>query len=231
MEAARDNPWYADPRRTSRGRVENSYALGDKAPPGEKKLYIHLLDGGIADNLGIAAPFRMLGENGANPPLFQDIDTGRITKLIFVVVNARSFKTSELDESQATPGMFDMLMASLNAPIDRTTAGMASQLRDLLLEQFRQMRLGDPVHQARFRHLAANTALISIDFDAIADPSCRHKFHEIPTSWTLKREQVDGLLEMGMALLGNDPAFNDALGILGAQRPNLPTVKEACSTL
>ena len=165
------------------------------------------------------------------PPFLQDIDTGRITRLIFVVVNARSFKTSELDESDATPGAVDMLLSSINAPIDRTTAGVASQLRDLLLDQFRQIMLGDPVHAERFHHLAENTALISVDFDAIADPVCRRKFHSIPTSWTLQPKQVDGVLKMGEALLGNDPAFADMLRILGAERPNLPTLQSACSAL
>ena len=41
-------------------------------PTGSKK-YIHLLDGGIADNLGVSEPYRLLTSDDV-PPLFkQDI--------------------------------------------------------------------------------------------------------------------------------------------------------------
>jgi len=223
--------WYDNPQRATLGRVEYAYALGKRAAPGKQKRYIHLLDGGIADNLGIFEPYRMLTTRDTQPSFLGEIDSGRITKLIFIVINARSFSASALDESQATPGLFDMLAASINAPIDRTTAGVANQLRELLRDEFRQLALADPTHAARFHNLAANTALISVDFDAIADNSCRRKFQSIPTSWTLDSREVDALMRVGEALLANDPAFADLLRLTGARRPNLPSLAEACTGL
>ena len=221
--------WYDNPQRATLGRTEYAYAMGRTGAPGTQKLYIHLLDGGIADNLGIFEPFRMLTTRDTQPSFLGEIDSGRITKLIFVVVNARSFAASDLDKSQATPGFVDMLTASIDAPIDRTTAGTASRLRALLLDEFRQLALADPAHADRFHDLASNTALISIDFDAIADDACRRRFQAIPTSWTLKPKDIDAVLRVGPALLGNDPAFADLLRITGAQRPSLPSLAEACS--
>jgi hypothetical protein len=100
-----------------------------------------------------------------------------------------------------------------------------------LLDEFRQLALADPKHADRFHDLAKNTALVSVDFDAIADTSCRRKFQGIPTSWTLKPKQIDALLRIGSALLGNDPAFADLLRIAGASRPTLPSLAEACAAL
>ena len=223
--------WYDNSQRATLARTEYAYALGKGAVAGMQKRYIHLLDGGIADNLGIFEPYRMLTTRDTQPSFLGEIDSGRITKLIFVVINARSFAGSDLDESQATPGVIDMLMASINAPIDRTTAGVANQLRQLLLDEFRQLALADPKHADRFHDLAKNTALVSVDFDAIDDTPCRRKFQAIPTSWTLTTTQIDAVLRVGAALLGNDPAFADILRITDAQRPSLPSLAEVCGAL
>lgn len=236
-EANLDDPadppslWYDNPQRATLGRADYAYSQGRTAPAGEQKLYVHLLDGGIADNLGVFEPYRMLTTQDTQPSFLSEISNGRITKLIFVVVNARSFASSDLDQSPATPGLFAMLTASINAPIDRTTAGTANQLRQLLLDVFRQLALKDPTNADRFHKLARNTALISIDFDAIADDTCRRKFQGIPTSWTLKPEQTDAVLRVGGALLANDPAFGDLLRITGAPEPDLPSLEETCATL
>jgi NTE family protein len=223
--------WYDNPQRATLGRAEYAYSQGRSAPPGAQKLYVHLLDGGIADNLGVFEPFRMLTTRDTQPSFLGEIDSGRITKLVFVVINARSFAPSDLDQSPVTPGVFDMLTASINAPIDRATAGIANQLRQLLLDEFRQLDLADEKKADRFRQLAKHTALISIDFDAIADDKCRRKFQSIPTSWTLKPEQVDAVLQVGGALLRNDPAFVDLLRITGVPQADLPSLEETCAML
>jgi hypothetical protein len=223
--------WYDNPQRATLGRAENAYALGQEG--GERpKLYIHLLDGGIADNLGIFEPFRMLVTRDTQPSFLGQIDTGAIKKLIFVSINARSFSPSDLDQQQKTPGFVDMLLASIDAPIDRATSGTAAQLRGLLFDQFRQLALGDPVKQARFQALADNTALITIDFDAIVDTDCRRKYHSIPTSWKLEPAQIDAVFKVGQALLSTDPEFARLLSLTGGTVTTpMPTVAEACAAL
>ncbi len=223
--------WYDNPQRATLGRAEYAYSRGRSAPAGAQKLYVHLLDGGIADNLGVFEPYRMLTTRDTQPSFLGEIDSGRISKLIWVVINARSFAPSDLDKSQETPGMFDMLTASINAPIDRATAGTVNQLRQLLLDEFRKLELADATRADRFRQLAKDTALISIDFDAIADDTCRRKFQSIPTSWTLKPEQADAVLQVGGALLANDPAFTKLLQITGASNTDFPSLEETCAML
>jgi NTE family protein len=227
-----DSLWYSNPQRAALARTEYAYALGNDPKLAHKKLYIHLLDGGIADNLGIFEPFRMLATRDTDPSFLGQIDTGMIKKLIFVTINARSFATSDLDEHKATPGLLDMLLASLSAPIDRTTAGSAQQLRSLLFDEFRELSLHDTVKQARFKELAENTALVSIDFDAIVDADCRRKFQSISTSWSLPKQQIDALMKVGGALLANDPDFSKVLALTGGTvTAPLPDIADACKAL
>jgi NTE family protein len=58
--------WHLNPERVAQARVARAYASGAKH-------YVHLLDGGIADNLGVAEPYRLLTNLGVSPPLLGDI--------------------------------------------------------------------------------------------------------------------------------------------------------------
>jgi predicted acylesterase/phospholipase RssA len=228
---AGESLWHDNPQRTALGRAENAYALG-KEGGARPKLYVHLLDGGIADNLGLFEPFRMLTTRDTQPSFLGQIDTGHVKKLIFIQINARSFAPSDLDQQQKTPGFVDMLLASIDAPIDRASAGTAAQLRKLLFDEFTRIGINDPAHADRFKALAGNTALISIDFDAIVNDDCRRKYHSIPTSWSLEPKQIDAVTKIGQALLSSDPDFPKLLSLTGgAVTHPMPTVDEACAAL
>ena len=246
---AEKTSWYVNPPRVVWGRTAAAYADGSKQ-------YIHLLDGGIADNLGVSEPYRLLTTDDVPPLLKQDIANGRIKKIVFVMVNARSFPPSDLDRSQATPGLFDMLGASIDSAIDRASFGSADRIRLLLNERFRliaeeaarqadQPPAGAPADVVRLRHdmllklsgnfraITANTHFIAIDFDAIPDGTCRRAFHSVKTTWTLPGEQIDALKVMGEALFAASPEYDKAMSALGARPPagTFATVDQACAKL
>jgi NTE family protein len=248
-KAATDTSWYTNPGRVVWGRTAAAYADGSKQ-------YIHLLDGGIADNLGVSEPYRLLTSSDVPPLLSQDIADGRIKKIIFIMVNARSFPPSDLDRSQATPSALDMLGASISTSIDRATFSSAERIRTLLNDRFRAIAdgatqaAGQPVpgmpadvarmrresllrQSANFRAIVGNTQFIAVDFDAIPDPACRQAFHSVKTTWTLPPEQIDGLKVMGEALFAASPDYGKAMQALNAQPPagTFPTVAQACQKL
>src|SRR4029077_9483665 len=132
LKPAQDTSWYLDPPRVVWQRTASAYADGQKK-------YIHLLDGGIADNLGVSEPYRLLTSDDVPVSLKQDIAAGKIRKIVFIMINARSFAGSDLDNSQATPGMLAMLTASIGSSIDRATFSTSERIRNLLIERFRGM--------------------------------------------------------------------------------------------
>lgn len=237
--------WHSNPSRQARGRIADAYTRG-------KKAYIHLLDGGIADNLGVAEPYRLLTTNDVVPNLARQIESGRIKRVIFIMINARSFKESALDDSPETPGALSMLLSSISSSIDRASFGTAERLRNLMeiewggyslkaannrRESERKKDWEGAELQSRierqFRNLAEQSAFLSVEFDAIPDADCRRKMQTIPTSWSLTGQQVDATIAMGRALLLANP---DGKKLLALARSNSPppafaTVAEVCAGL
>lgn len=223
--------WHDNPARVRRGRVAMSYALGSEVPPPEGKFFIHLLDGGISDNLGVAEPLRLLSSNEVSPNFFNQISKGKIRRVIFVLVNARSQTASELNAEKATPGAGSMLGAAINAGIDNATLGNFERLEVLLRERFEAAAAELPESLAKnFR--SVETFFIPVDFGAIEDSACRRDFQSIATSWTLPQKQIDALLVAGQALLKSSPKLGNVASALGATgMDKLPEIEEACGVL
>jgi NTE family protein len=228
---AANSNWHDNPARVRRGRVARTYALGATVPPPEGKSFIHLLDGGISDNLGVAEPIRLLSSNEVSPNFFNQISKGKIRRVIFILVNARSAKASELNAEIATPGAAAMVGATINAAIDNATFGNFERLETLLRERFRAAAAELPESlAANFRKV--ETFFVPVDFAAIEDGECRRDFQSIATSWTLPKKQIDALLMVGQALLKSSPKLSKVAGVLGvAGMEGLPGIEDACALI
>lgn len=228
IDLALDSRWETNPGRIALGRVADAYVTA------KKKRYVHLLDGGIADNLGVAEPFRLLTTTDVSPRLLAQVENGSIQRIVFVMVNARSFKASKLDEDQATPGIIPMISASIDSSIDRATFGTAERLRSLLKEQLllyaiKAEREGHPELGANLRTVAEHTSFLTVEFDAIEDNRCRSEFQNIPTNWHLRPDQIDALAAMGEALIADNPGFQGLLQNVSSLEPEgMHHIEEVC---
>ena len=190
---------YTNASRVHRARTGKGYIDHDAA--GMRRPYVHLLDGGIADNLGLAEPIRLLTTREIPPSLLSHIDRGRIDRILMLMVNARSDPDSDLDQSKATPGILDMLGATTGSAIDNATFGRLQQLRETIRDLI-TAAIGTPE-----AGLAIDQALV--DFDMIGNPDCRRRFKNIATSWTLEGAGVDALIGIAEALMWKDPGFRN----------------------
>ncbi|HVO16724.1 MAG TPA: patatin-like phospholipase family protein [Alphaproteobacteria bacterium] len=193
--------------RFRRGTVALTYLNRD----GDKK-YVQLLDGGIADNLGLTQPFRLLTSPNESPSFLNQLNTGRVNKVLLVVVNARGESDKKFGESPTPPGVTDMLLTSIGTPIDGTSFQFLGQLDQLLDDRFKPK------------------SIVLVDFDLIADRACRSYFHNMATSWTLPPRQVDDLIALGKAMVLQSPRYQAMVAALGGRVPPArPTVEEICA--
>ncbi len=176
--------------------------------------YVHLLDGGLADNIGASSALTSLfGVRFHQQGLFK-INTGRIKNLVIIAVNARSDADTALDQQESTPGVFSVIGSVIGTPIDSASRASMGKLTD------RTDELKSAIRDARGAAQAAGVAAtlpdyvygVQIDFDQfdITDSSqldLRHKVKNIPTSWTIDAEALSNLDQAAETLLVQHPCF------------------------
>ncbi len=212
----------------------------------KRRPYIHLLDSGISDNMGIRVPrlaFKVSDQ-------FEEIKEGTISKLVIIMVDARSENDFKGDLKSKPPGVINTMWTAATSPLDNysyeTVNLLKRDVRDTrarLDEQQRtrntcddharslceQVEMGAACHE-KVSSSCANTFgvtadddpgeidiyLLHVNFELLADPATKARFQTIPTTLELPREDVDMLIEIAPQLLRADPEFDILIKDLGA---------------
>src|ERR1700730_4647762 len=103
--------------------------------------YVHLLDGGVADNQGIHSLLEAVVSPHGPTRLIEAINKGEVQNIVIVSVNARSDPASDLDQQASTPGVVDMIKSVASVPIDAETASVNANMQ-LLIDTLSQAGRG-----------------------------------------------------------------------------------------
>ena len=192
---------------------------------------IHLLDGGISDNLGLTPFVELLAPvlSAKGDVQARERIDHLVTDLTVVVVNAGAKSTTEYGANPSPPGLIDTLKTAVGASIDSKSFLLRSKLDGL---------------RDAFGKLGISMALIYVGFDAIGKlgenegsprtaeeyQDCEDYYNRIPTNWKLSKNVVDNLIAMGGALLRHSPEFRDLLHRHGSAIPSGKSVEEVCES-
>ncbi|MCZ6464485.1 MAG: patatin-like phospholipase family protein [Proteobacteria bacterium] len=191
-------------RATHPRRYEVARSIDQYLEPDAKR-YIHLVDGGISDNLGLRLPIErtaLLGKK-LQKKIF-DIEPPR--QLVIIAVNAAVDPDPAIDLSYAAPSLAMSLNLSSGAQIRRynfETLELARTAVDDWTQEFSQ-DTDEPV----------TGHFIEVSFDLLPDEEDRRYFNRLPTSFKLSDEQVDRLRDAGRTILRNSAEFQELLGEL-----------------
>ena len=174
--------------------------------------YLYFLDGGLADNLGVHGLLEAIASPHAKSSILNDINLGKIKKVVVIVVNARSDRPNPGYKSSSRPGLIGQIGSVTSVPIDANTASVNSQL-DVLLEQIKQAGLDAPP-DAKFGKLRVYGT--QIDFDQLRGTderqhALRDRAKAIPTLWTIKEGDREVIREASQVLLHQHPCFQRLL--------------------
>jgi NTE family protein len=179
--------------------------------------YIHLLDGGLADNIGLRPMIRSLTSTAADFSLQLLIGSGRIRHVVFIVVNAKTQHDPEIERSPSPPGLVKVFQAVTGKP-------MGNYSRESI---YRLHAAAHEMNEARSKSAHSGTPVlgvfptvtaVEVSFDAIADSLTRHKYLNLPTSFRLPTATVDSLIAVGGCLLRESPKWIDFVRELKANR-------------
>lgn len=207
------------PSRFAKAIQDRSYLDKDKRP------FIHLMDGGIADNIGLREPTYSMFSTDSPWSVLRMVNNNQVKKIVVIVVNAKTEPNITLDQKESAPGLIDTLMTVANAPMDNYSFDTIELLRkniqqwqkdfDAVKSCDKKMKKNCP--QANLTGSQMNKIdfyPIVIGFDAIKNPEERSFFKNLPTSFSLPPDTVDKLRNVAGILLEESTSFQKLKGDL-----------------
>ena len=165
----------------------------------EERRYIHLLDGGLSDNLGlrnVASIFRMV----RNPELgMQEIGHDAARLILILTVNAESIRERPLDQKSESASVREVLNEMLSASMHNTNLVTLEGTRVVLEDWVEALPQ------------AIDYSLVEVSFEKLSDPEERAYLAGIETSFKLSDEKVDRLVAAGREIIRTSPELREAL--------------------
>ena len=210
-------------------RVSSAAGISNVDYTVESSATVHLLDGGISDNLGLTPLielFSLVLEVKAHPEA-TGLVAQVVNELTVVVVDAGAKSTTAYGSSPSAPGLVDTLKTTVGSSIDSKAFLLRSRLEEL---------------KASLKTAGIEVAVIYVGFEEIGKlgdvkgergvftkyQACENWFHGIPTNWNLPDREVDNLVHIGGALLRRSVEFRSFLERSDSPVPSGVSVEEVC---
>jgi NTE family protein len=188
----------------------------------EKRPYVHLLDGGLSDNIGMRAVLENTAFVGDIESTFKSLGAKKIRKLVYLIVSAET--TPDVNEYQLgeIPGLSYISRALVDIPINRYSSDTL-QLMSQAVGRWRvQLRQRQHAEGSVFTP-DADIYFINVSLTEVDDPDERDRLMSIPTNLSLTDEQIDHLLLAATRLIRNDKDFQRLMRDLEADAAAHPS--------
>jgi len=200
----------------------------------KERPFLHLVDGGLADNLGMRSVLEALEQMEAVRLRGGKTPFDRIKRIIVVVVNSLSVPATTWDKSEAPPGNVEILIKATGVPIDRYSYETVELLRDIMArwDMMRRIRESeafdakkDPALASLIKAPSAKLYAIDVSFPQLKDKAEFAYLNDLPTSFVLPPEAVDHLRAAAGQILMESPDFQALMKEIGAKIVTPPPAK------
>lgn len=219
--AVKDRKSRVNARRTARAEDRLSYTGTGEAA----RNYIHLTDGGVADNIGLRGPLAAITGQDNAWSVLRLINLKEVDKLVVIVVNAATNPATGRDSTPNVPGLVDTVTAAATVPLGNYSFDTLEILRATVNgfnEEARLISGCRALAAARGAQCVPDIPAphqielfpVEVAFEYIESAAERNWFKNLPTTLELPRETVDKLRAIGRRILGEDPEFKKLMGTL-----------------
>ncbi|MBH0183733.1 MAG: patatin-like phospholipase family protein, partial [Nitrospira sp.] len=176
----------------------------------KKRPYVHLLDGGLSDNIGMRAVLENTAYIGNLESTFQSLGAKRIRKLVYLMVSAETTPDPNQYTLNEIPGLMRVSKALVDIPINRYSTDTAELMRQAVSQWQRELRQRPPDAHRIFTP-DAEIYFITVSLAEIENAVEHARFMNIPTNLSLTDSEIDHLLLAASKLLRNDKDFQRLL--------------------
>jgi NTE family protein len=168
----------------------------------DKRPWLHLVDGGITDNLGLRHYYEFSHLGRGFEKFFEEFTGAQVSAVLIISVNAAVENRLEWASKPETPS-------------ERQALQSMSQIR-MRHHSSDTLHIVERAYNDWQSHrsqgaAAAHFNFVEVTFSAVKDDRERAYLNKLPTSLELSEEQVDKLIGAGRQLLRESPSFQDFL--------------------
>jgi NTE family protein len=171
--------------------------------PGRTR-YVHLVDGGVSDNLGLRVAGSMMQNLAGSPRAISALGYTRLRRILVLSLDGQGAPDPQLAQTKAVGGLLSSVLRATGGQIDRfnfeTLKAVSEQLQEVA-QAVRTARCqsGPTVDGMPCGDVKAQ--LIHISLAAMPAGPEKDKLLAIPTGLTVSRPDVDALVEAGRAAI------------------------------
>ncbi|MBR0672148.1 patatin-like phospholipase family protein [Neoroseomonas soli] len=207
-------------RRAEIARIANVYA------DPEQTRFVHLMDGGIADNLALRGLMNLFVRLDASNEIFRE--AARHTRRILILsVDGEAAPDRSLGRRRVVTGIGQVFSAVSSTQIDAynfETLSLAEEKVAALVRGFREARCREARLINGYRCDDVQGEVVHVSLSGVDDPVLRARLQAIPTGLTIPEADVDALVEYGERLVAVHPRIRAIAADGGVNAPADQTV-------
>jgi NTE family protein len=192
LESALADP-KSNPRRFRAATILSGYLDPSEWP------YVHLVDGGISDNIGLRVPLDNVLLTGGLPARTEQLGA-RVRHILVIVVNAEAHPKPSFNLAASAPGLLALLGSVSSTQIYSYNFDTIELMRESLARWAKEL---PPAADGS----RVDASLIDLEFDGLADPAEREFLNSVPTALSLPDATIDRLIAAGRQLLRESPEY------------------------
>ncbi len=181
----------------------------------DRKKYLHLVDGGVSDNLGLRTALDRVLLFGDLWSTLKFHGLKNAHKIIFIIVNAETEVDNSYSLIDKLPGAAAMLASYSSIAITRYNFETVMLLKESFDGWTRDVRenrcAGNPISTEPGECGDIEFYLVEVKFDALKNKSDRTYYKTLPTSFKLSEEVVDELRAVSRRILNESPEYQRLL--------------------
>lgn len=172
----------------------------------EKRPNVHLLDGGLSDNMALRGIVEGVGVSGGLENIAKNAGIKNIKKLVIISVNAETAPDVKEYRSDHIPVLSRAFSSLVDIPINRYSTDTLLLMRFAVQMWRNELRNRLPGAENVFAQ-DAEIYFVDVSLNAVEDQTEREYLMKIPTTLHLTDHQIDRLLLAATRLIRNDPEF------------------------
>lgn len=175
----------------------------------ERHPYLHLLDGGLSDNLGLRTVMDRIIQEGGIWPTLQRFRQQSAKQIVLIMVNAAASTPSKWEQSAEIPPNSAIIDAATSAPLNNYNFETLEYLREHRDAWAAEVAAGQC--SGRPDCQPPRLYFIEVNLEDEPDPALRNTLTAVPTGFTLQPGVAQQLIDSGARVLGDNPEYQALL--------------------